>query len=197
MQCCWGPCGPYQFILFVVAVIADGALDKTALTDDVGSEEDLYEDFRSSNHRYGHPGGGGEQLAINEVLCRLVSDRQDKEGCWFLLWTVSEVNNQTNNGKVDGASNVIYCGYHLQLGNNRVWAFHQSAVRNSRGQWCKVMQSHRSWAGNSPLRCFWTESLKPLMSSLVRAGVRLEMWCTEGIKEMFGKKKLVYILLYW
>ncbi|XP_064373042.1 rho guanine nucleotide exchange factor 4 isoform X2 [Dromaius novaehollandiae] len=49
-------------------VIADGALDKTALTDDVGSEEDLYEDFRSSSHRYGHPGGGGEQLAINELI---------------------------------------------------------------------------------------------------------------------------------
>ncbi|KQK74662.1 hypothetical protein AAES_154352 [Amazona aestiva] len=51
-----------------IQVITDGALDKTALTDDVGSEEDLYEDFRSSNHRYGHPGGGGEQLAINEGL---------------------------------------------------------------------------------------------------------------------------------
>ena len=50
-------------------MIADGSLDKTALTDDVGSEEDLYEDFGSSSHRYGHPGGGGEQLAINEVLC--------------------------------------------------------------------------------------------------------------------------------
>ncbi|XP_069648075.1 LOW QUALITY PROTEIN: rho guanine nucleotide exchange factor 4 [Haliaeetus albicilla] len=49
-------------------VIADGPLDKTALADDVGSEEDLYEDFRSSNHRYGHPGGGGEQLAINELI---------------------------------------------------------------------------------------------------------------------------------
>ncbi|XP_054022331.1 rho guanine nucleotide exchange factor 4 isoform X1 [Dryobates pubescens] len=49
-------------------VIADGALDKTALTDDVGSEEDLYEDFRSSSHRYGHAGGGGEQLAINELI---------------------------------------------------------------------------------------------------------------------------------
>ncbi|KAM7108104.1 rho guanine nucleotide exchange factor 4 isoform 1-T1 [Ciconia maguari] len=49
-------------------VIADGALDKTALTDDMGSDEDLYEDFRSSNHRYGHPGGGGEQLAINELI---------------------------------------------------------------------------------------------------------------------------------
>ncbi|XP_025892134.1 rho guanine nucleotide exchange factor 4 isoform X1 [Nothoprocta perdicaria] len=49
-------------------VLADGALDKSALTDDVGSEEDLYEDFRSSNHRYGHAGGGGEQLAINELI---------------------------------------------------------------------------------------------------------------------------------
>ncbi|RXN00010.1 Rho guanine nucleotide exchange factor 4 [Acipenser ruthenus] len=49
-------------------VITDGAHDKTALVDDVGSEEDLYEDFRSSNHRFGHPGGGGEQLAINELI---------------------------------------------------------------------------------------------------------------------------------
>ncbi|XP_067394975.1 LOW QUALITY PROTEIN: uncharacterized protein [Emydura macquarii macquarii] len=49
-------------------VITDGVLDKTALADDVGSEEDLYEDFRSSNHRYGHAGGGGEQLAINELI---------------------------------------------------------------------------------------------------------------------------------
>ncbi|MBN3320530.1 ARHG4 factor, partial [Atractosteus spatula] len=48
------------------AVIPDGASDRTGLGDDVGSEEDLYEDFCSSNHRFGHPGGGGEQLAINE-----------------------------------------------------------------------------------------------------------------------------------
>uniref|UniRef100_A0A8C6YUU8 Rho guanine nucleotide exchange factor 4 n=1 Tax=Nothoprocta perdicaria TaxID=30464 RepID=A0A8C6YUU8_NOTPE len=54
--------------VLAVAVLADGALDKSALTDDVGSEEDLYEDFRSSNHRYGHAGGGGEQLAINELI---------------------------------------------------------------------------------------------------------------------------------
>ncbi|XP_039203098.1 rho guanine nucleotide exchange factor 4 isoform X2 [Crotalus tigris] len=47
-------------------VIADGSLEKTS--DDIGSEEDLYEDFRSSSHRYGHPGGGGEQLAINELI---------------------------------------------------------------------------------------------------------------------------------
>lgn len=68
----------------VVAVIADGALDKTALTDDVGSEEDLYEDFRSSNHRYGHPGGGGEQLAINEVRAAPCLT-QHKGGCWWFL----------------------------------------------------------------------------------------------------------------
>ncbi|XP_061492363.1 rho guanine nucleotide exchange factor 4 [Rhineura floridana] len=48
-------------------VIVDGSVEKTS--DDVGSEEDLYEDFRSSSHRYGHPGGGGgEQLAINELI---------------------------------------------------------------------------------------------------------------------------------
>ncbi|XP_034295682.1 rho guanine nucleotide exchange factor 4 isoform X2 [Pantherophis guttatus] len=47
-------------------VIADGSLEKNS--DDIGSEEDLYEDFRSSSHRYGHPGGGGEQLAINELI---------------------------------------------------------------------------------------------------------------------------------
>ncbi|XP_070609086.1 rho guanine nucleotide exchange factor 4 isoform X1 [Erythrolamprus reginae] len=48
------------------SVIADGSLEKTS--DDIGSEEDLYEDFRSSSHCYGHPGGGGEQLAINELI---------------------------------------------------------------------------------------------------------------------------------
>ncbi|XP_027710501.1 rho guanine nucleotide exchange factor 4 isoform X2 [Vombatus ursinus] len=50
------------------SVIPDGALDKSALGDELGSEEDLYEDFRSSSHHYGHPGGGGEQLAINELI---------------------------------------------------------------------------------------------------------------------------------
>ncbi|XP_069069812.1 rho guanine nucleotide exchange factor 4 isoform X2 [Pleurodeles waltl] len=49
-------------------VIADGALDKTTLPDDVGLDEDLYDDFRGSSHRYGHSGGGGEQLAINELI---------------------------------------------------------------------------------------------------------------------------------
>uniref|UniRef100_A0A803T740 Rho guanine nucleotide exchange factor 4 n=1 Tax=Anolis carolinensis TaxID=28377 RepID=A0A803T740_ANOCA len=52
--------------LHSTSVIADGSLEKSS--DDVGSEEDLYDDFRSSSHRYGHPGGGGEQLAINELI---------------------------------------------------------------------------------------------------------------------------------
>ncbi|XP_024423997.2 rho guanine nucleotide exchange factor 4 isoform X5 [Desmodus rotundus] len=36
--------------------------------DKTGSEEDLYEDGHSSGHHYSHPGGGGEQLAINELI---------------------------------------------------------------------------------------------------------------------------------
>ncbi|XP_074071007.1 rho guanine nucleotide exchange factor 4 isoform X3 [Macrotis lagotis] len=58
---CWREHIPFS-------VIPDGALDKSALGDELGSEEDLYEDFRSSTHHYGHPGGGGEQLAINELI---------------------------------------------------------------------------------------------------------------------------------
>ncbi|ROL55484.1 Rho guanine nucleotide exchange factor 4 [Anabarilius grahami] len=47
-------------------VITDGPQDKSGLADEVGSEDDLYNEFRSSSNRFGHPGGGGEQLAINE-----------------------------------------------------------------------------------------------------------------------------------
>ncbi|XP_078522223.1 rho guanine nucleotide exchange factor 4 isoform X5 [Lissotriton helveticus] len=54
--------------LLSASVIADGAFDKTTLPDDVGLDEDLYDDFRGSSHRYGHSGGGGEQLAINELI---------------------------------------------------------------------------------------------------------------------------------
>ncbi|MGH0141346.1 UNVERIFIED_CONTAM: hypothetical protein FKN15_036785 [Acipenser sinensis] len=61
-------------------VITDGAHDKTALVDDVGSEEDLYEDFRSSSHRFGHPGGGGEQLAINEAVSPAPSTPASRTG---------------------------------------------------------------------------------------------------------------------
>ncbi|XP_069752664.1 LOW QUALITY PROTEIN: uncharacterized protein [Narcine bancroftii] len=50
------------------SVTNDGTLDKSSFADEVGSEEDLYEDYRSGNHRYGHQGGGGEQLAINELI---------------------------------------------------------------------------------------------------------------------------------
>ncbi|XP_077344492.1 rho guanine nucleotide exchange factor 4 isoform X2 [Lithobates pipiens] len=46
-------------------VITDGSLDRPSLTDDMGSDEDLYEDLHVSSHRYG---GGGEQLAINELI---------------------------------------------------------------------------------------------------------------------------------
>ncbi|KAM4859428.1 rho guanine nucleotide exchange factor 4 isoform 2-T2 [Thomomys bottae] len=46
----------------------DGALDPAIRTEEVGSEEDLYEDLHGSGHHYSHPGGGGEQLAINELI---------------------------------------------------------------------------------------------------------------------------------
>ncbi|XP_071999404.1 rho guanine nucleotide exchange factor 4 isoform X4 [Engystomops pustulosus] len=47
------------------SVITDGSLDRPSLTDDMGSDEDLYDDLHVSSHRYG---GGGEQLAINELI---------------------------------------------------------------------------------------------------------------------------------
>ncbi|KAK2502828.1 hypothetical protein MC885_001750 [Smutsia gigantea] len=47
--------------------IPDGALDTAIGAEEAGSEEALYEDVHSSGHHYSHPGGGGEQLAINEV----------------------------------------------------------------------------------------------------------------------------------
>ncbi|XP_055118692.1 rho guanine nucleotide exchange factor 4 isoform X3 [Symphalangus syndactylus] len=46
----------------------DGSLDTAVRADEVGSEEDLYDDLHSSSHHYSHPGGGGEQLAINELI---------------------------------------------------------------------------------------------------------------------------------
>uniref|UniRef100_A0A3Q2GPC5 Rho guanine nucleotide exchange factor 4 n=1 Tax=Cyprinodon variegatus TaxID=28743 RepID=A0A3Q2GPC5_CYPVA len=55
----WGP-----------LVVPDGTSEKSGLGDELGAEEDfLYEEFRSSGHRFGQPGGGGgEQLAINELI---------------------------------------------------------------------------------------------------------------------------------
>ncbi|XP_037706196.1 rho guanine nucleotide exchange factor 4 isoform X2 [Choloepus didactylus] len=50
------------------AVMPDGVLDKAMHADEAGSEEDLYEEMHSSCHHYSHPGGGGEQLAINELI---------------------------------------------------------------------------------------------------------------------------------
>ncbi|KAF4026271.1 hypothetical protein G4228_018637 [Cervus hanglu yarkandensis] len=48
--------------------LPDGALDTALRGDEAGSEEDLYEDGHSSSHHYSHTGGGGEQLAINELI---------------------------------------------------------------------------------------------------------------------------------
>ncbi|XP_057190118.1 rho guanine nucleotide exchange factor 4 isoform X6 [Triplophysa rosa] len=61
-------------------VITDGPQDKSGLADDVGSEDDLYNEFRSASNRFGHPGGGGgEQLAINELI-------SDGSVCAEALW---------------------------------------------------------------------------------------------------------------
>nr|XP_015810308.2 rho guanine nucleotide exchange factor 4 isoform X2 [Nothobranchius furzeri] len=50
-------------------VVPDGGSEKSVFCDELCSKEDiLYEDFHSSGHRYEHPGGGGEQLAINELI---------------------------------------------------------------------------------------------------------------------------------
>ncbi|GAA6081876.1 uncharacterized protein arhgef4 isoform X1, partial [Tachysurus ichikawai] len=43
-------------------VITDGPQDKSGLCDELGSEDELYNDFHISANRL----GGGEQLAINE-----------------------------------------------------------------------------------------------------------------------------------
>ncbi|CAO2607825.1 Rho guanine nucleotide exchange factor 4 [Lemmus lemmus] len=45
----------------------DGTLD-TVCAEETGSEEDLYEELHNSGHHYSHPRGGGEQLAINELI---------------------------------------------------------------------------------------------------------------------------------
>uniref|UniRef100_A0A8C9V1Q7 Rho guanine nucleotide exchange factor (GEF) 4 n=1 Tax=Scleropages formosus TaxID=113540 RepID=A0A8C9V1Q7_SCLFO len=61
---------------YPAVVIPDGTLDRG---EDMGSEEDLYEELRGSGHRFGHPGGGGEQLAINELI-------SDGSVCAEALW---------------------------------------------------------------------------------------------------------------
>ncbi|KAM9775243.1 rho guanine nucleotide exchange factor 4 [Syngnathus typhle] len=52
------------------ASLPDGASHKSRSGEELGSEEDLlYEEFCSSAHCFGHPGGGGgEQLAVNELI---------------------------------------------------------------------------------------------------------------------------------
>ncbi|XP_029313244.1 LOW QUALITY PROTEIN: uncharacterized protein LOC115025287 [Cottoperca gobio] len=59
-----------RHISYFSVVVPDGASERAGHRDELGSEEDLlYEEFRSSGHRFGHPGGGGgEQLAINELI---------------------------------------------------------------------------------------------------------------------------------
>ncbi|XP_034718390.1 uncharacterized protein arhgef4 isoform X2 [Etheostoma cragini] len=56
--------------IYSSVVVPDEASEKAGLGDELGSDEDLlYEEFHSSGHRFGHPGGGGgEQLAINELI---------------------------------------------------------------------------------------------------------------------------------
>uniref|UniRef100_A0A8C1ADB6 Rho guanine nucleotide exchange factor (GEF) 4 n=2 Tax=Cyprinus carpio TaxID=7962 RepID=A0A8C1ADB6_CYPCA len=73
-------CSTDSFVLYFSAlVITDGPQDKSGLADEVGSEDDLYNEFRSSSNRFGHPGGGGEQLAINELI-------SDGSVCAEALW---------------------------------------------------------------------------------------------------------------
>ncbi|XP_068437349.1 uncharacterized protein arhgef4 isoform X2 [Clinocottus analis] len=57
-------------VSFSSLVVPDGPSEKAGIADELASEDDLlYEEFRSSGHRFGHPGGGGgEQLAINELI---------------------------------------------------------------------------------------------------------------------------------
>lgn len=66
-----------------LTVITDGSLDRPSLMDDMGSDDDLYDDLHVSSHRYG---GGGEQLAINEVpLLKLLTVFVYVKYC-TLLW---------------------------------------------------------------------------------------------------------------
>uniref|UniRef100_A0A8C5HFI0 Rho guanine nucleotide exchange factor 4 n=1 Tax=Gouania willdenowi TaxID=441366 RepID=A0A8C5HFI0_GOUWI len=60
-----------RHVSYFSVMVPDGTSDRSGLREDVGSEEDLllYDDFCHSGHRFGHPGGGGgEQLAINELI---------------------------------------------------------------------------------------------------------------------------------
>lgn len=49
-------------------VTPEGTSEQVGLGGEAGSEEDAYEGLQGSGPRCGHPGGAGEQLAINEVL---------------------------------------------------------------------------------------------------------------------------------
>ncbi|XP_077410799.1 rho guanine nucleotide exchange factor 4 isoform X2 [Vanacampus margaritifer] len=56
--------------VFKFSPLPDGASQKSRSGEELGSEEDLlYEEFCGSVHCFGHPGGGGgEQLAVNELI---------------------------------------------------------------------------------------------------------------------------------
>ncbi|XP_060762556.1 uncharacterized protein arhgef4 isoform X2 [Neoarius graeffei] len=62
-------------VSFSALVITDGPQDKSGLGDEVGSEDELYNDFHISANRL----GGGEQLAINELI-------SDGSVCAEALW---------------------------------------------------------------------------------------------------------------
>lgn len=66
------PADALCLLLSLLPGMPDGTLD-TVCTDETGSEEDLYEELHTSGHHYSHPRGGGEQLAINEVVSRRLS----------------------------------------------------------------------------------------------------------------------------
>ncbi|XP_035386533.1 uncharacterized protein LOC113573753 isoform X3 [Electrophorus electricus] len=59
----WRQCMPHPSV-----IIPNGAPEKLGVGEEAGSEEDIYEELCTSGHRFTHPGGAGEQLAINELI---------------------------------------------------------------------------------------------------------------------------------
>ncbi|TKS88095.1 Rho guanine nucleotide exchange factor 4 APC-stimulated guanine nucleotide exchange factor 1 [Collichthys lucidus] len=97
-------------------VVPDGASEKVGLGDELGSEEDLlYEEFRGSGHRFGHPGGGGgEQLAINEAgatlgIVKVAGEAEEAiAGAeWRRRSAVEDSNGDSRRG---GRGDAVWCG---------------------------------------------------------------------------------------